>query len=186
MAKVQLSEIPGVILRLPSINADERGTFTKYFERDLTRTHRSESCLNSLSVATNIEAGTLRGLHFQVSPFEEEKVIICIRGRIFDAIVDLREGSPTMGKWASVELNEDQPSSLFLPKGIAHGYQTLTTAASVFYGLSSEHRPDNAFSLLYSDTGLNISWPLPVSQISLKDSQGISLIQALAAVKGIY
>lgn len=184
MAQVQVSDIPGVILHFPAKNADQRGTFTKYFERDSKRVHGSESCLNSLSMATNMEPGTLRGLHFQIPPVEEEKVIICMRGRIFDVIVDLREGSPTVGNWASVELDEDQPSSLFLPAGIAHGYQTLVPTANVFYGLSSEHLPGKAFSLLYSDDALDISWPLPVSQVSLKDSQGISLTQALAAMKG--
>ncbi len=177
--------MPGVVLHSPVSNADARGSFTKYYERNLTHSDALESCLNSLSVATNVEAGTLRGLHFQVTPFEEEKVIICLSGRIFDVIVDLRGGSPTIGKWASVELKGDQPSSLFLPKGFAHGYQTLTPGTSVLYGLGSEYRPEKAFSLLFSDTALNITWPLPVSQISLKDSQGFSLTQSLAAAKGL-
>ncbi len=186
MARVQIAEMLGVVLHSPVVNADERGTFTKYFEQDLARPHELESGLNSLSMATNIEAGTLRGLHFQISPYQEEKVIICLRGAIFDVIVDLREGSPTIGNWASIELKSDQPSSLFLPKGFAHGYQTLTPEASVFYGLSSEHRPEKARSLLFADGDLNISWPLPVSQISLKDSQGVSLSQALVAAKGPF
>ena len=184
MARVQFSEMLGVVLHSPAVNADERGTFTKYFERDLTRLDESVSCLNSLSMATNDETGTLRGLHFQISPYQEEKVIICLRGAIFDVIVDLREGSPTIGKWASIELKSNQPASLFLPKGFAHGYQTLTPDTSVFYGLSSEYLPEKARSLKFSDGDLNISWPLPVSQISLKDSQGISLIQALAVANG--
>ena len=184
MARVQIAEMLGVILHYPDVIADARGTFTKFFERDLTLPHESESGLNSLSMAANTDAGTLRGIHFQISPFQEEKVIICLRGAIFDVIVDLREGSPTIGKWASIELRSDQPASLFLPKGFAHGYQTLTPDASVFYGLSSEYLPEKARSLMFSDGDLNISWPLPVSQISLKDSQGISLTQALAVAKG--
>lgn len=180
MARVQIAEMLGVVLHSPNVNSDERGTFTKYFERELARPHESESSLNSLSIATNIDAGTLRGIHFQISPYQEEKVIICLRGAIFDVIVDLRKGSPTIGKWASIELKSDQPASLFLPKGFAHGYQTLTPDASVLYGLSSEYLPEKARALMFSDGDLNISWPLPVSQISLKDSQGISLRQSLA------
>lgn len=180
MTRVQIAEMIGVVLHSPVRNSDERGTFTKYFQRGLTRPNESSSGLNSLSMATNAEAGTLRGLHFQLSPYQEEKVIICLRGAIFDVIVDLREGSPTIGKWASIELKSDELASLYLPKGFAHGYQTLTPDARVFYGLSSEYRPEKARSLLFADEDLNISWPLPVSKISLTDSQGISLKQALA------
>ena len=180
MARVHIAEMRGVVLHSPATIPDERGTFTKYFQRDMTTSGASGSDLNSLSLATNIEAGTLRGLHFQLSPYQEEKVIICLSGAIFDVIVDLRQGSPTIGNWASIELKSTEPASLFLPKGFAHGYQTLTSDASVFYCLGSEYRLEKARSLIFSDEDLNISWPLPVSQISKKDSQGIALKQALA------
>lgn len=183
MARVEITEMIGVVLHFPVVNLDDRGTFTKYFDRDRTRSFESELSLNSLSIATNSEAGTLRGLHFQISPYQEEKVIICLHGAIFDVVVDLREGSPTMGSWATIELNSERPASLFLPKGFAHGYQTLTPDSKVFYGLSSEYRAAKSLSLLFSDKNLNISWPFPVSQISVKDSQGISLEQALNEAK---
>ena len=180
MARVQIAEMLGVVLHFPATIPDERGTFTKYFQREMTLSGASSYDLNSLSVATNVEAGTLRGLHFQLSPYQEEKVIVCLSGAIFDVIVDLRQGSPTIGNWASIELKGTKPASLFLPKGFAHGYQTLTSDASVFYCLGSEYQVEKARSLIFSDEDLNISWPLPVSQISKKDSQGISLKQALA------
>lgn len=180
MTRVQITEMPGVVRHSPLVNSDQRGTFTKYFQRESSGFHASDSDLNSLSIATNTEAGTLRGLHFQLSPYQEEKIIVCLSGAIFDVVVDLRAESPTSGKWASIELNSIQPVSLFLPKGFAHGYQTLSPNSSVFYGLSSEYKPEMARSLHYADENLNIAWPLPISQISLKDSQGISIEQSLA------
>lgn len=184
MGRVELSDIDGVVQYSGKASNDLRGAFTKYFDREAPQIHGFDPLINSLSVATNINAGTIRGLHFQTPPFEEEKVIICLQGRIFDVIVDLRRNSPTLGKWAGIELDGEIPASLCLPKGIAHGYQTLTPNTNVFYALSSQLNQEHAHSLNYADVDLEISWPMPVAQISAKDSAGISLHDAMALFQG--
>ena len=99
---------------------------------------------------------------------------------IFDVIVDLRKDSPTLGKWAGIELDGEIPTSLCLPKGIAHGYQTLTPNANVFYALGAKFSEGHAHSLNYLDAELKIQWPVTVTQISVKDASGISLHDAMA------
>lgn len=179
MTRVKLEEIEGVSLYVGMTSNDLRGSFVRYFDNTATASKNWNMSVNALSMATNIKSGTVRDLHFQTRPFEEEKVVFCTEGRIFDVIVDLRKGSQTQGKWAGVELDSHNPASLSLPKGIAHGYQTLTTTANVFYALSVEFSPNHAFTLNYTDTGLDIPWPLKTTHISEKDEAGISLPQAI-------
>lgn len=179
MRKVDLADISGVFLCHNNSSLDSRGSFTKYFNRDSTVKMGFDPEINSLSIATNIETGTIRGLHFQSPPVEEEKVIICLAGRIFDVIVDLRNGSPTRGNYAEIELDGALPTSLCLPKGLAHGYQTLSPNVSVLYALGATFSQTHACILNYADSDLGIQWPLPVTQISEKDHSGVSLPQAL-------
>lgn len=183
MTKVQLASISGVGLQKAVISQDERGSFTKYFEHKSKKDTDSASPLHALAVADNLKSGTIRGLHFQTPPFEEEKVIFCLSGKIFDVVVDLRTGSSTQGMWGSVELQGDEPSILTLPKGVAHGYQTLSPNSKVFYAIGSSYNPDHAFALNYADPDLLISWPLPITQISTRDTRGISLSEAIELLK---
>ncbi len=180
MTRVELSDIPGVIFGHSNATFDSRGSFTKYFNREFTQESGFDPEINSLSVSTNIETGTIRGLHFQSPPFEEEKVVVCLAGRIFDVIVDLRKDSPTRGNYSAIELDSAVPTALCLPKGIAHGYQTLSPKVSILYALGARYSAEHARILNYADSELGIEWPLPVTQISEKDHSGISLHQALS------
>lgn len=184
MSEVDPLQIPGVQIYDALVATDFRGTFTKFYEQNSERKKSFDPHLTSLVIASNNEVGMIRGLHFQAPPFEEDKVLICLQGKVFDVIVDLRHGSPTRGKWSSVVLSADEPQSLCLPKGIAHGYQTLTSTSTMFYGLSSEFDQGSAHSLKYDDEELNVNWPLPVSQISAKDSVGVSLAEAFRLATG--
>lgn len=184
MRKVNLTDIQGVLVCTGKKSTDHRGAFTKFYERGTRQYSGFDPKFNSLAIASNVEAGTIRGLHFQSPPFEEEKLIVCLQGRVFDVIVDLRENSQTLGKWAAIELSDSEPLTLSLPKGIAHGYQTLAPETNVFYGLTSEFNEGGAHSLDYADADLDIKWPLPVNQISAKDSNGISLQQAIDLAAG--
>ena len=178
--KVSIEEIEGVkaieVKRLP----DNRGSFTKFFQVDEYRSMGSSLNIDSLAFSENTSTGTLRGLHFQVPPHEEGKLILCLEGRIFDVIVDLRPDSPTIGCWTSIELDANEPTTLILPKGIAHGFQTLTSDTKVLYGIGGEYVPSSGRTLLYSDPTLGVSWPLPISQISTKDENGILLAEAIS------
>lgn len=185
MSEVNIADIEGVHLQTGKISADERGTFTKFFDRKEYENYGIDLNFNSIAIASNFEAGTLRGLHFQSVPYEEAKMVICLYGRIFDVIVDLRKDSQTLGKWAGIEMSDaEPPATLFLPKGVAHGYQTLTPKCKVFYAMTSEFKVSNAHSLSYADSDLQISWPLPVTCLSTRDSNGLSLDEAVGLSTG--
>ena len=108
-------------------------------------------------------------MHFQRSPFEEIKLVQCVRGAIHDVVVDLRRDSQTYLKHATFYLSHAKPSTLVVPKGCAHGYQTLTDDCSVVYHMSTRYMPDRGSGVLYNDPALGIEWPLPVSVISNQD-----------------
>lgn len=179
MTRVDFSEIEGVSLFESKFSFDSRGTNTKFYDGELQRFGPHKLHFNTLMSASNIQRGTVRGLHFQKCPVEEEKLIFCLSGEVFDVIVDLREGSITRGKWTSLKLTEAEPRSLFLPKGVAHGYQTLKDNTVMFYAMNSEFNQKHAHTLNYADEILSIDWPLHIASISSRDLAGISLTEAL-------
>lgn len=168
----EVHEIDGVrITKVKSIT-DTRGTFMKF--HPLIELKNS---LDSIALSFNTNIGTIRGLHFQVAPFTEEKLVSCVQGSIFDVIVDLREDSRTFGKWTSLELSAENALQAYLPKGVAHGFQTLTPNSIIYYGLSCTYSPKSAISINpFGDLG--ITWPLQNFSISEKDLSGISLSSA--------
>jgi dTDP-4-dehydrorhamnose 3,5-epimerase len=129
--------------------------------------------LDSIVISLNPVLGTTRGLHFQAEPFAEEKIVTCIQGAIFDVVVDLREGSKTFGHWASIELNSSNALQVYIPKGIAHGFQTLSHNSIVHYGISAEYAPDFSYTI-NPFGGLNIEWPQDTKSISERDAAGVS------------
>lgn len=165
----QVSEIDGV--RIIQVNSftDPRGTFIKF-----QPTQEFEDSLDSVALSSNPKLGTIRGLHFQIEPFAEEKLVTCIQGAIFDVIVDLRPNSKTVAKWCSIELSAENALQVYLPKGIAHGFQTLMPDSILHYSLSSAYSPNSAFSIApFGD--LDISWPLKDFSISERDANGVSI-----------
>jgi len=165
----KVPEIDGVrVIQLDTFT-DPRGTFVK-FEPML----QFENRLDSVALSSNHKKGTIRGLHFQVEPFGEEKLVTCIQGAIFDVIVDLRPNSKTVGKWCSFELSAKNALQLYLPKGVAHGFQTLMPDSSLHYCLSSTYSPENSFSITPFGE-LDIDWPIKDSLLSERDLNGIPL-----------
>ena len=180
MNRVEIHEIEGVELINVAHKSDERGFFSKFYEGDNPKNPMDEFDLTSLALSGNTAKGTLRGLHFQSHPFQEAKMLSCISGKTFDVIVDLRPRSLTLGKWASSELDEAIPRILKLPKGIAHGFQTLEPNTKILYALSSAYSQDHAQTLDYQDKTLEIAWPAAVSKVSERDSKGLTLEAAIA------
>jgi len=179
MSRVDFSEFPGTrILQTGRIN-DERGFFEKIFDKQLFASLNLNTDLDSIAISSNTHIGTLRGLHFQSPPFAEDKIVSCIVGSIFDVVLDLRYDSPTFRKWAAVKLESDDEQALYLPAGVAHGFQTLEDNSSVLYGITSSYNPANAYSIRYSDPELNITWPLSVGIVSAKDAEGLFLADAV-------
>ena len=179
MTRVEFDEIPDVILHKSKAFLDERGSFEKFFEQKNFNSKGLNTRFDSLAISSSVVSGTIRGMHFQNFPFEEEKLITCLTGKIFDVIVDLRAESPTFGKWAGINLESEERIVAFLPKGVAHGFQTLIQNTQVLYGLTAAYDQESAHSLDYADPQLRIKWPLAVTGISQKDLLGISLNEAI-------
>jgi len=164
-------DLEGLHLVVPEPVADERGFFARTWCRREFEQHGLDVFEAQRSVSFNNKAGTLRGLHYQVTPHEENKLVSCTRGAIFDVAVDLRPGSPTFGRHASVVLSAANHHALYIPKGFAHGFQTLEDDTEVAYAISAFYQPGAASGMRWDDPELAIAWPLAVSVISLRDAQ---------------
>lgn len=150
---------------------DERGFFARtWCRRELAEQGLSVEIAQE-SISFNRTKGTLRGLHFQTPPHDEVKIVRCIRGAILDVIVDLRRQSTTYLRWQSFELSAENRRSLYIPKGCAHGFQTLIDETEVHYQISSFYDPMAAAGHRFDDPAFAIAWPLPVSIISERDLQ---------------
>ncbi len=150
---------------------DSRGFFARGFCQNEFRAHGLKPTVAQGNIASNIKAGTLRGMHFQYPPAAESKLVRCTRGAIYDIIVDLRPESSTYLQHIGVELNEDNQRALYVPERFAHGYQTLTDKTDTSYLVGEFYTPDAEGGLLYDDPSLKLNWPLPVSVISEKDQK---------------
>jgi dTDP-4-dehydrorhamnose 3,5-epimerase len=148
---------------------DERGFFARAFCQNEFREHGLKPIIAQANIASNAERGTLRGMHFQYPPAAESKLVRCTRGAILDIIVDLRPESPTYLDHVSVELNEDNMRSLYVPERFAHGYQALRNNTDTSYQVGEFYTPSTESGLLHNDPRLGLKWPLPVSVISAKD-----------------
>jgi len=150
--------------------SDDRGFFARAWCSGEFADHAMESKLVQANMSFNHTKGTLRGMHYQVSPHEETKFVRCIRGAIYDVIIDLRAESETYRQWFGVELTAENRKALFVPRGFAHGFQTLSDDAEVFYQVSEFYTPGAEQGLRHDDPGFNIEWPEAVAVISDKDA----------------
>ena len=168
MLSKQVGEIGGVKILQTFTAIDSRGNFSKI------QPHKEfKGQLDSVAFSVNPIIGTIRGIHFQIEPFTEEKLITCIQGSIFDVIVDLRPHSSTHGKWVSFELCATNSRQLYLPKGVAHGFQTLVPDSIIHYCLSSPYSRESSFAI--NPLGdLEIPWPIEKYIVSERDANGLS------------
>jgi dTDP-4-dehydrorhamnose 3,5-epimerase len=153
----------------PRMIEDERGAFGRRFCADEFRARGLEADLVQRSISFNARAGTLRGMHFQAAPHLEAKIVRCTRGAIFDVLVDLRVGSPTYGQWHGEELTVDNRLMLYIPKGFAHGFQSLVDNSEVDYEITPAYVPGAGAGFRFDDPALAIRWPLPVAGVSERD-----------------
>lgn len=159
---------------------DERGFFARTFCIDEFASAGIPSTFVQQSLARSVRRGTLRGLHLQVEPYAEDKYVRCVRGRIFDVIVDLRSRSKTFLSTFAIELDAESGDALFVPRGCAHGYQTLTDDTDVLYAMSSRYAPHAARTVRWDDPALNISWPIAQPILSDADRHAPGLGAVLA------
>ncbi len=156
------------------IALETRGDDRGYFARTFCMQEFSDAGLETVFVQANhshnAAKGTLRGMHYQKPPHGEVKLVRCVKGAIHDVIVDLREGSPTRGKWEGFDLDAETGRMLYVPAGFAHGFQTLTDDTDVVYQVSHPYTPEAEAGLRWDDPAFGIAWPLSVSTISDKDA----------------
>ena len=168
---MRLENLPlaGARLMVGSPAIDERGYFERIFAAEFMARAGLPTSYPQISLSENVRAGTRRGLHFQRAPHEEAKVVRCVRGAIFDVIVDIRPSSPTYGKSCCIVLEADDHRGLFIPPGFAHGFQTLVGNATVLYLISAPYDPALAGGIDSDDPDLGINWPRPPSEMSQRD-----------------
>jgi dTDP-4-dehydrorhamnose 3,5-epimerase len=150
---------------------DERGSFARTFSRDEFEAQSLSTDIAQCSISFNKRRGTLRGMHFQAEPYGECKLVRCTRGAIFDVIVDLRPESATYRRWFATDLSPVNGRMLYIPNGLAHGFQTLEDTTEVAYQISEPYRPAHARGVRFDDPAFGIEWPLEVTLISARDRE---------------
>jgi dTDP-4-dehydrorhamnose 3,5-epimerase len=153
----------------PELTVDERGAFARRFCANEFRALGLETDLVQRSISFNARAGTLRGMHFQNAPHLEAKIVRCTRGAIFDVMVDLREGSPTYGQWHGEKLSADDRRMFYIPKGFAHGFQSLVDNTEVDYEITPAYVPGATAGFRFDDPALAIDWPVAEMVVSERD-----------------
>jgi len=148
---------------------DERGFFARSWDREKFEEVGINPNISQCSVSHNNKKGTLRGMHFQAVPYEEAKTVSCVKGMIYDIIIDLRPGSSTLYEWIGVELSDQNHKMLYVPEGFAHGFQALMDDTDVFYQISEVYKPDYSRGIRWDDPFFRISWPIIPPIISKKD-----------------
>jgi len=149
---------------------DERGSFSRAFCEREHADHGLEGTFVQANLSKTHRRGTIRGLHYQCEPAEEAKLVRCIRGAAFDVVVDLRPGSPTFRTWQGVELTANNSRQLYVPKGCAHGYQTLADDTELFYLASAFYSPQDERGIRWDDPAFGIQWPITETvELSPKD-----------------
>jgi len=162
--------LPGVVVVRPQPFADERGYFARTWDGELFAAQGLNPAVAQCSASFNVEAGTLRGMHYQAAPHGECKLVRCTRGRVFDVALDLRPDSATFRQWFGVELSAENGAALYIPEGCAHGFLTLEEASEVFYMISAAFVPDAARGVRWDDPAFGIQWPGPVRVVKDRDA----------------
>jgi dTDP-4-dehydrorhamnose 3,5-epimerase len=163
------TKIKGVYIMEPELLADERGFFTRSFCKEEFRNYGLDADIVQCNISCNKKRGTLRGMHYQIPPFEEAKIVSCTKGSIYDVVVDLRRDSPTYCQWHSEKLSADSYRMLYIPKGCAHGFQTLEDNCIVYYQMGEYYHSECASGIRWNDPSIGIVWPLPPMIISERD-----------------
>jgi dTDP-4-dehydrorhamnose 3,5-epimerase len=153
--------LPGVWIVQQERREDHRGYFTRTWCAQEFADHGLDPRLVQASLSFNRRRGTLRGLHYQVPPHAEAKLVRCTRGAIWDVALDLRPDSPTFRSHVGVELTADSGDALYIPAGLAHGFQTLEDNTEVFYQMSESYVPEAQYGVRFDDPAFGIPWPLP-------------------------
>lgn len=169
--QLQPTKLSGLYLIELKPHLDERGFFARSFCRKVFAEHGISFAIQQSNISQNRKKGTLRGMHYQIAPAAEAKLVRCTRGAIFDVAVDIRPDSPTFGQWFGTELTADNHRSLFIPEGFAHGFQTLVDETEVFYEMGVDYQAPYQRGLCWADPDVRIEWPLADPIVNERDRQ---------------
>lgn len=173
------TDLKGIFVVEPAVHGDHRGWFMEtYSDQSL---EEAGFILDFIQDNQSFSAtkGTLRGLHYQMEPRAQTKLVRCTKGAIFDVAVDIRKGSPTFGKWFGIELSEENKKQLLVPKGFAHGFMTITENAEVQYKVDEVYSPSDDRGIIWNDPTIGIKWPIDIEPVlSRKDEKALLLKDA--------
>jgi dTDP-4-dehydrorhamnose 3,5-epimerase len=167
--------LKGVFEITPEPHLDERGFFMRTYDIEMFKRNGINRKWVQENHSRSEKKGIIRGLHFQTEPYSETKLVRCIRGSVYDVAVDIRSNSPTFRKWVGLELSEYNKKILFLPRGIAHGFCTLTDVSEVVYKVDNFYSPLNETGIIWNDSDLAIDWPVTSPILSVKDQNNVTL-----------
>lgn len=165
------THIKGVFLIKPRVLQDERGLFFRTFCKKEFAEIGFHADFVQFNHSFNLKKGTIRGLHFQLPPYQETKLIRCIQGKVRDVAVDIRKDSPTFLQHVAIELSAENGYSILIPEGCAHGFQTLADDSALIYHHTQYYTPQADAGIRYNDPALNIEWTLPPVNVSEKDKK---------------
>ena len=177
-------EIEDVIMLTPNRYQDERGFFSETYNKKCLQGHGLDITFIQDNHSYSVVKGTIRGLHYQLPPYGQDKLIRVIHGSIYDVAVDIREGSKTFGKYVAATLSADAGNQLFVPQGFAHGFITLEANTHVEYKVSNYYRKDHERGICWNDEELNIAWPCDAEDITLNDRD--ALFTSLAEATDLF
>ena len=172
------AEIPEVIVIEPRMFGDDRGWFMETYKHSEFTAKGIPSSFGQDNHSRSNASGVIRGLHYQKDPAAQGKLVRCIIGAVYDVAVDIRRGSPTYGRWVSVELSADNHRILWVPPGFLHGFCTLTEISEVVYKTTAEYSPSHERAVRWDDPTLAITWPTTTPLLSAKDAKAGSLAEA--------
>jgi len=150
---------------------DARGWFARFFCQEELAALTAGRPIQQINSSFTARAGAVRGMHFQGPPHTEDKIVRCLRGRVFDVLVDLRRTSATFGRWHGIELDGERMNMVYVPRGFAHGFQTLTADCQMLYLHTEFFAPEHQGGVHHRSPQLGIEWPLPVTEFSERDGQ---------------
>lgn len=167
--RFRATPIPGAFVIEAEPHRDDRGFFARTFSREAFLERGLALCTEQGSMSWNEHRGTLRGMHWQRAPHEEAKLVTCARGAMYDVLLDVRDDSPTWGLWSVFVLRGDRPQSLYVPPGVAHGFQTLVDDTLVLYQMSAPYVEECSVGVRHDDPTFGITWPIADAIVSERD-----------------
>lgn len=182
MIEVKELALPGVYEITPRRFGDQRGFFSETYSAARLSEHGIDLDFVQDNHSLSGAIGVLRGLHYQLAPFAQAKLVRVVRGAILDVAVDIRKSSPTFGKWLALEVTAEKWNQILVPEGFAHGFVTLLPDTEVVYKVNRPYAPEHERSIRYDDPAIGIEWPIPASGLTLSDKDSMAPLLADAEI----